>query len=57
MADRALDGILLNRAFRATGEHLDWPGYVEVLVVGGAALAATGDLPPGRTTLDCDVMD
>jgi hypothetical protein len=57
MADEPLESEVLEQAFRATGQHLDWDSDVEILVVGGAALALTCGLPPGRTTVDCDVMD
>jgi hypothetical protein len=57
MAERPLEGNVLERVFRAVGAHLEWDTDVDVLIVGGAALALTCGLPPGRTTLDCDVMD
>ena len=57
MSDNALDRGTLEQAFRATARHFEGDAEVELLVVGGAALAMTGGLPSGRTTLDCDVMD
>ena len=38
------------------GELLDFPGKVELLLVGGAAGILTKQLSPGRTTGDCDVI-
>jgi hypothetical protein len=45
------------RALKMVGELLDWPGQVEILLVGGFAGMATGVLKPDRTTGDCDVAD
>jgi hypothetical protein len=39
------------------GELLEWPGQVEILLIGGAAGMVTGALGRGRTTSDCDVAD
>lgn len=49
-----LDHSELEAAFAALGAGLDWPSDVEIVVVGGAALALTG-LLPRRVTVDCDV--
>lgn len=57
MSEKPLDSHLLKEVFRAMGEHFKSDVEVEVLIVGGAALALTGHLPPGRTTLDCDVVE
>ena len=57
MSDNLLDRDILGQAFRATGRHFKANADVDVLIVGGAALAMTSALPPGRTTVDCDVMD
>jgi hypothetical protein len=57
MAEISLDNSVLKRVFEAMGRHLEWEGDVNVLIVGGAALALTSSLPPGRTTIDCDVME
>ncbi|MCE5326378.1 MAG: hypothetical protein LLG01_08160 [Planctomycetaceae bacterium] len=45
------------KALKMVGESLDWPGQVEILLVGGVAGMATGLLQPERTTGDCDVAD
>lgn len=56
MARKSFSPSLLEEALKATGEVLDFPAEVEILVVGGAAGMLTGMLPPARTTFDCDVM-
>ncbi len=56
MSQKPLESNVLKQLFRAMGKHLHWDSDVDVLIVGGAALALTSSLPPGRTTLDCDVM-
>ena len=56
MSYNLLDRDILEQAFRATGRHFEGDADVELLVVGGAALALTC-LPLGRTTLDCDLME
>jgi len=40
-----------------TAARLRGEGPIEILLIGGAAGMLTGLLPPGRITLDCDVMD
>lgn len=45
------------KALELVGEILDWPGQVEILLIGGAAGMVTGLLKPERTTGDCDVAD
>ena len=57
MAENSLDSSILARVFEAMGRHLEWEADVRVSIVGGAALALNSSLPPGRTTLDCDVME
>ncbi len=57
MAENSLDNSVLKRVFEAMGKRFEWDTDVDVLIVGGAALALTCGLPPGRTTLDCDVME
>jgi len=47
---------VLLRALQRTGELLDWPGDVEILLIGGAAGLIAGWLPNSRTTIDCDVI-
>lgn len=44
-------------ALKRVGELLDWPGQVEILLIGGAAGMVAGILKPDRTTGDCDVAD
>ena len=56
MSEKSLESNVLKEVFRAMGKHFEWDTDVDVLIVGGAALALTSSLPPGRTTLDCDVM-
>lgn len=56
MARRSFSPTLLQQALQATGEALQYPADVEILIVGGAAGLLTGLLPPARTTFDCDVM-
>ena len=51
-----MDTSRLERALRAVGERLERSQDIELLLVGGAAAMVTGLLPPGRTTVDCDVM-
>ena len=46
----------IQRALFRLGELLTWPDTVEILLIGGAAGMVTGELPPNRTTLDCDVI-
>ncbi len=46
----------IEEGLRKVGHALDWPGTVEVLLVGGAAGLITGLLARGRTTIDCDVL-
>lgn len=45
----------LLEALRAVGERLDWPGDIEILLVGGLAGVVTGVLPATRITVDCDI--
>ena len=55
MTGKPLDINLLRQAFRAIGRQLNWRTDVDILIVGGAAIAMTcGEV--GHTTLDCDVM-
>jgi hypothetical protein len=54
MPKRPLDQGELEAAFAALGAGLDWPSEVEIVIVGGAAMALTG-LLPRRVTVDCDV--
>lgn len=49
------DSIL--KALTRLGEQFDWEKPVEILLIGGAAGMITGELPPDRTTEDCDVID
>lgn len=56
MARKPFSPTLLEEALKATGEALEYPSEVEILIVGGAAGMLTGLLPPARTTFDCDVM-
>lgn len=56
MTNSPLDTNLLEKAFQATGSQLDWHTDVDILIVGGAAIAMTCG-KPGHTTLDCDVME
>lgn len=48
---------VVEQALAKLGQNLDYPGEVELLLVGGAAAMVTGVLPAARTTTDCDVMD
>ncbi len=57
MSKKSLESDVLREVFAAMGQHFEWDTDVDVLIVGGAALALTSSLPPGRTTLDCDVME
>jgi hypothetical protein len=43
-------------ALKETAFQLDQDGSIEILLIGGAAGMLTGQLPPQRVTLDCDVM-
>ena len=54
-SDLTAAGVL--KALKMVGELLDWPGQVEILLIGGAAGMVTGALKPDRTTGDCDVAD
>lgn len=53
--DLTAAGVL--EALQKVGLLLDWPGRVEVLLVGGAAGMSTKLLGPSRTTKDCDIAD
>jgi hypothetical protein len=43
-------------ALKETARQIQWESPVEILLIGGAAGMLTGQLPPQRVTLDCDVM-
>ena len=43
-------------ALKETACRIQWDSPVEILLIGGAAGMLTGQLPPQRVTLDCDVM-
>ena len=53
-----MDSSIVKRALQLLGERLltRHDADVEVLVVGASAGMLTGQLPRGRTTVDCDVM-
>ncbi len=44
-------------ALRMTGERLDWPGVVEIVIAGGAAGMMLGVWAHERVTEDCDIVD
>jgi hypothetical protein len=44
-------------ALRLTGEKLDWPEKVEIVIAGGAAGMMLGIWTPERVTEDCDIVD
>lgn len=46
----------IETAFALLGKRFQYRSQVELLLVGGAAGMLTGLLPPGRTTMDCDIM-
>jgi hypothetical protein len=51
-----LDAARLDAAFQRLGDLVAFTRDVDLLLVGSAAAIATGVLPRGRTTTDCDVM-
>ena len=53
-----MDSSIVKRALQLLGERLltRHDADVEVLLVGASAGMLTGQLPRGRTTVDCDVM-
>jgi hypothetical protein len=57
MTQRNLTAATVLQALKMVDEHLEWPGPVEILLVGGAAGMIAGILRPDRTTGDCDVAD
>lgn len=44
-------------ALRMTGDRLDWPEVVEIVIAGGAAGMMLGVWAPQRVTEDCDIVD
>ena len=57
MAQSNLTAAIVLKALKMIGEELDWPGQVEILLIGGAAGMITGILRHDRTTGDCDIAD
>ena len=46
----------IHRLLQKLGGRLQDDSPVEIVLIGGAAGIATGEFPPGRSTLDCDLI-
>jgi hypothetical protein len=57
MADKHLSSSDILTAFERTGEKLDWPSEVAVVIVGGAAGMLLGIWTPERVTEDADIVE
>jgi hypothetical protein len=57
MTADSCDKLAIIKALRLTGDKLDWPGAVEIVIAGGAAGMLLGIWSSDRVTEDCDIVE